>query len=192
MPTISWPGMSAGFGWSRSPSTMCRSVRHTAHAATRIRTWPSPGRGSATSVRDERPTRPGEHHRLHAAGLAPGRPTDPWRYASTARVDARIAARSAGFVAAHTPSSAGRSIVYSRHSSRTGHSAQMCLAVAVSPRSVENHHAVGYGRHAPSASQGSVPNRKDGVSDVGVVVAIVAHHYWKYFAIIARWANGDS
>jgi hypothetical protein len=45
----------------------------------------------------------------------------------------------------------------------------MCLAVAVSPRSVENHHAVGYGRHAPPASQGSVPNKNDGVGDVCVV-----------------------
>jgi len=77
--------------------------------------------------------------------------------------------RSAGFVPAHKPESAGRSIAYSRHSARTGHSAQMCLAVAVSPRSLENHHAVGYGRHDPPANQGSVPNRNDGVSDVCVV-----------------------
>jgi hypothetical protein len=28
---------------------------------------------------------------------------------------------------------------------------------------------VGYGRHAPSASQGSVPNKKDGENDVDVV-----------------------
>jgi hypothetical protein len=91
----------------------------------------------------------------------------------------RIPARSAGFVPAHKPSSAGRSIAYSRHSTRTGHSAQMCLAVVVSPKSLENHHAVGYGRHAPPASQGSVPKRNDGVSDEFVVRATVAHHYWK-------------
>jgi hypothetical protein len=60
----------------------------------------------------------------------------------------------------------------------------MCRAVAVSPRSVENHHDVGYGRHAPSASHGSEPNKNDGVSDVGVVPRIVAQQYRKYFARI--------
>jgi hypothetical protein len=51
---------------------------------------------------------------------------------------------------------------------------------------VENHHEVGYGRQAPSASHGSVPNKNDGVGDVGVVPAIVAHQYQKYFAMILR------
>jgi hypothetical protein len=38
---------------------------------------------------------------------------------------------------------------------------------------------VGYGRHAPSASQGSVPNKKDGENGVDVVGRTVAQHYWK-------------
>jgi hypothetical protein len=128
---------------------------------------------------DQRLPWSGEQHRLHGWGLA--QPPELRRgYASAGESRAiRIAARSAAFVAAHTPNSAGRSSAYSRHSSRTGQAAQMCLAVAVSPRSVENHHAVGFGRHAPSASHGSVPNRKDGVTDVGVVRATVAHDYWK-------------
>lgn len=67
---------------------------------------------------------------------------------------------------------------------RTGHSAQIPLAVAVSLRSVENHHEVGYGRHAPPSSQGSEPDSKDGVIDVCVVAGIVAHQYQKYFAMI--------
>lgn len=75
---------------------------------------------------------------------------------------------------------------------RTGHPAQMCLAVAVSLRSVENHHDVGYGRHAPPSSQGSEPNRNDGVSDVWVVAGIVAHEYQKYFAMISGWPSGGS
>ena len=46
---ISWPGISGSFGCVRSPSTTCRSVRHTAQAVTLIRICPSPGTGSGSS-----------------------------------------------------------------------------------------------------------------------------------------------
>ena len=42
-PTISWPGMIGSFGSGSSPSTTCRSVRQTPHAATSTRTSPRPG-----------------------------------------------------------------------------------------------------------------------------------------------------
>nr|CUV44783.1 protein of unknown function [Ralstonia solanacearum] len=45
VPTISWPGMSEGLGLGGSPSTMCKSVRHTPQADTAIRTLPGPGTG---------------------------------------------------------------------------------------------------------------------------------------------------
>ena len=46
VPTISCPGISGSFGWSSSPSTTCRSVRHTPHAWTSISNWPVPATGS--------------------------------------------------------------------------------------------------------------------------------------------------
>ena len=42
-PMISWPGMTCGLGWGRSPSMTCRSVRQMPHAATRTRICPRLG-----------------------------------------------------------------------------------------------------------------------------------------------------
>ena len=50
VPTISCPMMTGSAGAGRSPSRICRSVRHTPHAATRSRTWPGPGRGTGISL----------------------------------------------------------------------------------------------------------------------------------------------
>ena len=52
VPTISWPGTSGNFGSASSPSTMCRSVRQTAHALTPIRSCP--GRAAAPAHRPRR------------------------------------------------------------------------------------------------------------------------------------------
>ena len=49
-PTTSWPGISGSLGWVSSPSTTWRSVRQTAQALTRTRTWPMPGTGLGTSA----------------------------------------------------------------------------------------------------------------------------------------------
>ena len=43
VPTISWPGMIGSLASESSPSTTCRSVRHTPHAVTFTSTWPAPG-----------------------------------------------------------------------------------------------------------------------------------------------------
>jgi len=44
-PTISCPGTSGSLGCTRSPSTMCKSVRHTPQTITRIKICPGPGWG---------------------------------------------------------------------------------------------------------------------------------------------------
>ena len=49
-PTIWCPGTSGSLGRSSSPSTMCRSVRQTAQAATSRSTSPGPGSGSGRSA----------------------------------------------------------------------------------------------------------------------------------------------
>src|SRR5215467_4236873 len=48
-PTISWPGTIGSFGSGNSPSTTCRSVRHTPQAATSTRISPAPGVGIGCS-----------------------------------------------------------------------------------------------------------------------------------------------
>src|SRR6266581_1866103 len=48
-PTISCPGMRGSFVLVNSPSTTCRSVRHTAHAFTSSNTWSGLGLGCGTS-----------------------------------------------------------------------------------------------------------------------------------------------
>src|SRR6185437_8985817 len=45
-PTISCPGTIGSLGLASSPSTTCRSVRHTPQASTLMRTCPGPGAGS--------------------------------------------------------------------------------------------------------------------------------------------------
>src|SRR6185436_348533 len=50
VPTIWCPCTSGSFGRSRSPSTMCRSVRQTPQVETEIRTWPGLTAGSASSA----------------------------------------------------------------------------------------------------------------------------------------------
>src|SRR2546422_1962906 len=49
-PTISWPGTKGSLGFVNSPSITCRSVLQSAHALTWMRTSPSAGAGSGTSV----------------------------------------------------------------------------------------------------------------------------------------------
>lgn len=46
-PTTSWPGTIGNIGSGSSPSTTCKSVRHTTQAWTRIRICPGPGSGTA-------------------------------------------------------------------------------------------------------------------------------------------------
>ena len=65
-PTISWPGTSGNFGSGSSPSTTCRSVRHTAQALTFTRIWPAPGSGTGSSVKPQALARLVQDHRLHA------------------------------------------------------------------------------------------------------------------------------
>src|SRR5438477_9318086 len=47
---ISCPGTSGNLGWASSPSTTCRSVRHTAQACTLISSCPGSGRGGGNSA----------------------------------------------------------------------------------------------------------------------------------------------
>jgi hypothetical protein len=48
VPTISCPGIRGNFGSGSSPSTTCRSVRHTAQASTLTSSSPDFGRGTPT------------------------------------------------------------------------------------------------------------------------------------------------
>src|SRR5258706_2171529 len=48
-PTIWWPGVMRSCRGASSPSTMCRSVRHTPQARTFNRTWPEAGSGRGKS-----------------------------------------------------------------------------------------------------------------------------------------------
>ena len=63
-PTISWPGTSGSFGSGSSPSTTCRSVRHTPQAATSTSTCPGPASGVGC-VSASRGLAPIQHHRPH-------------------------------------------------------------------------------------------------------------------------------
>jgi hypothetical protein len=49
-PTIWCPGITGDLRGASSPSTTCRSVRHTPHIFTRTSTSPRPGAGVGTSV----------------------------------------------------------------------------------------------------------------------------------------------
>ncbi len=82
-PTISWPGTSGSVGSVSSPSTMCRSVRHTPQACTRSRISPGPGRGTVRSSRTQGPS------------LAPSAPS---RASEAGRGDVMRRAASSGVV----------------------------------------------------------------------------------------------
>ena len=70
VPTTWWPGTSGSFGSGSSPSTTCRSVRHTPHARTFTSTSPGAGSGTgssrSSSGRDSTGAAAVQHHRPHA------------------------------------------------------------------------------------------------------------------------------